>query len=87
MELPEDRAELRRVYDELYERYVKLLEDSHWGMYIAISLEGESVIGQTLIGVAEEASHRLGKGHIIYKIGPRSVRKLRSPCRRSRIVQ
>ena len=75
----EDRAsqqEIDRLSDELYERYGKPLEAEHWGMYLAISPRGETILGHTLLEVAQEATARFGQGHFLYKLGPRAVGRL-----------
>lgn len=61
--------------DRLYELYGKPLEKDHKGDYIAISPEGETVLGADLLRVAEEAEGALGPEHTLFRLGPRVVGK------------
>jgi hypothetical protein len=72
-----EEPELERLYDELYKRYGKPLEHAHRGEYLAISPEGQTILGSTLIEVAQEATARFGQGNFIYKVGEKSVGKWR----------
>ena len=46
-----DQDELNRQFDELYARFGKTLEASHRGEYLAISPDGRTIIGATLLDV------------------------------------
>jgi hypothetical protein len=63
--------------DQLYEVYGKPLEAGHWGEYVAISANGESVVRSSLLEVAEEAAREFGPGVFIFKVGERAVGKWR----------
>jgi hypothetical protein len=65
----QDRAEL------LYEQYGKPLEKTHFGKYIAISPNGKTLIGNTLIEIIQRAKTALDPGNFIFKIGDRAVGK------------
>ncbi len=69
--------ETERRYDELYERYGKPLEAEHTGAYLAISPAGETILGATLVEVAQQATARFGPGHFIYRVGEPAVGKWR----------
>jgi hypothetical protein len=69
--------ELDRRYDELYEQYGKPLEVQHRGQYLAISTEGRTLLGATLLDVAERAEATFGPGNFLYKIGDKAVGKWR----------
>jgi hypothetical protein len=71
MALEQQRTEA----DRLYERYGKPLERDHEGEYVAISPEGETVLGPDLLRVAEEAEGKLGPDHTLFRLGPRVVGK------------
>ncbi len=53
----------------LYEQFGKPLESSHWGEFLAISRDGQTVLGNDLIGVAKQATDRFGPGNVIFRIG------------------
>ena len=59
--------------DTLYEQYGKPLEAAHSGEYVAISADGRTITGTSVLTVMEEAKHQLGTGNFIFKIGARSV--------------
>ena len=62
-----------QLFDELYDTYGKPLEDEHAGAFLAVSPEGRTVLGPTLIEVAHRAVAELGAGCFLYKIGARAV--------------
>ncbi|MBM2811175.1 MAG: hypothetical protein HW416_1934 [Chloroflexi bacterium] len=70
-------AGLDRQYDELYARYGRPLESAHRGQYLAVSQDGRTVIGATLLEVTERAEVELGTGNFIYKVGGPAVGKWR----------
>ena len=72
-----DSKKLQQESDDLYERYGRPLEAEHWGEYVAISREGKTVVGPTLIDVAEQALRRFGPGSFVFKIGEKSVGRIR----------
>ena len=69
--------ETAALYDQLYERCGKPLEAEHTGEYVAISAKGETLLGKSLLEVAEAARARLGAHNFLYKVGPRAVGKWR----------
>jgi hypothetical protein len=77
----EHQSELDRRYDELYERFGKPLESQHRGQYLAISPDGKTVLGTSLLEVAERAEASFGPGNFLYRIGERAVGKAVSPQR------
>ena len=66
-----------RRYDELYEQYGKPLEAHYSGQYLAVSPRGETILGPSILEVAQRAAARFGPGNFVYKIGGRSVGKRR----------
>jgi hypothetical protein len=72
-----DQSDLMQTSDELYERYAKPLESEHAGKYVAISPDGQVLLGDTLLDVARQATERFGRGNFVFKIGPRAVGKWR----------
>lgn len=63
--------------DELYERFAKPLERYQWGRYVAISPAGETLLGDDLLQVLEQAARRFGPGNFVFKVGNRAVGKWR----------
>jgi hypothetical protein len=61
--------------EKLYNQFGKPLEETHKGKYIAISPNGNTLIGDVLIDLMEQAKVTLGPGNYIFKIGERSVGK------------
>ena len=66
-----------REDDTLYGQYAKRLEAEHTGKYVAIAHDGRTLVGHTLLAVAQEARARFGAGSIVFKIGERAVGKWR----------
>ena len=59
----------------MYNQFGKPLEETHKGKYIAISPNGNTLLGDVLIDLMEQAKATLGPGNYIFKIGERSVGK------------
>ena len=56
--------------DRLYDQYVRPLEGSHRGKYVAVSMNGEIELAPTLIEVAMQAVARFGKDNsIAFRVG------------------
>ncbi len=72
-----DQQDTARRYEALYERHGKPLEAEHRGEYLAVSAQGDTVLGGSLRDVTEQATARFGPGNFIYKIGERAVGKWR----------
>ncbi|HTE84575.1 MAG TPA: hypothetical protein VK821_07565 [Dehalococcoidia bacterium] len=69
----QDQQQLHHHADSLYEQYGKPLEEAHWGEYVVITPAGETVVGSSLVEVAQAAAATLGRGNFAFKIGERSV--------------
>jgi hypothetical protein len=65
--------------DGLYERHAKPLEADYWGEYVAVSIDGQTFLGSTVLEVAQAARTAVGPGNAIFKVGERVVGKIRSP--------
>lgn len=74
-----EQAELERKYDELYAAYGKPLEPEHRGEFLAISLQGDFVLGGSFNEVADEGVNRFGRGIFVYKVGERAALKWVTP--------
>ena len=59
----------------LYEQYGKPLEAQHRGEYLAVSPQGEILIGPDLDELIDKAVEKLGSGNFIFKIGDVAVGK------------
>jgi hypothetical protein len=68
---------LTKKAEQLYEHYGKPLEPEHAGKYVAISHEGKTIIGTTVLDVAQRAKAAFGPGSFVFKIGERAVWKFR----------
>lgn len=71
------RDELDKLSDALYERYAKPLEAERRGEYIAVSWDGDTLLGTDLEEVSLSGMQRMGKGGFVFKIGDKAVGKLR----------
>ncbi len=66
--------------DELYERYGEPLEAEHWSRFIAIYPDGRVVLGEEdehMDDVFFRAYDELGSGFHLFRIGSRSVGRIR----------
>lgn len=72
---PENRS--RRTDNELYERYVKPLERTHWGEYVAVSASGDTMVGSDLMELVDKATATFGPGSEVFKVGERVVGRWR----------
>jgi hypothetical protein len=59
----------------LYEEYAKPLEPQHKGEYVAVSIQGKTVLGTDLLTLVDQAAEELGPGNYIFKIGEIAVGK------------
>ena len=59
----------------LYEQYGKPLEAQHRGEYLAVSPQGNILIGPDLDELIDRAVEKLGSGNFIFKIGDVAVGK------------
>lgn len=75
--MPADSQERKRLADKLYERYAKPLEAEHWGKYVAISPQGHTILGPTLLDVAQRARALFGPGSFLFRIGTKTVGRWR----------
>ena len=63
--------------EALYDQYGTPLEGEHWGKYVAIAYDGRTILGTELHDVARQASAAFGPKNVIFKVGPRSVGRIR----------
>ena len=67
----------KELADSLYERYGKPLEPDHRGEYLAVALDGRTILGRTLIEVAQRARDAFGPGSFLFKVGTKAVGRWR----------
>jgi hypothetical protein len=63
--------------EQLYEKYVKPLESTRRGEYVAVAPSGEMIFGPTVLDVLKEAGARFGPNNVVFKVGQRAVGKWR----------
>jgi len=68
-----DREQRSRLAEQLYEEHGKPLEQVHFGEFLAVSREGNTVVGPDLRKVLRQARLALGPGSFVFKVGERAV--------------
>lgn len=63
--------------NKAYEKYVKPLEQKHKNQYVLVTPSGKIFFASTLLGVAERAGKTPSSNNYIFKVGNKSVGKLR----------
>lgn len=63
--------------DRLYQRYAKPVEKEHEGQYIAITPDGKTILGNSVLEVAQKAKDEFGPGSFLFKLGPKTVYTIR----------
>ena len=66
-----------RQAELLYDTYGKPLEADHTGEYVAISADGETVVGLDLLDVSDRALESFGQGSFLFKVGEVAIGKWR----------
>lgn len=66
-------SDRQRELHELYERFGKPLEGEHWGEYVAVSLDGETLLGTDLLDLVQRARDAFGPGNTVFKVGEIAV--------------
>lgn len=69
--------QLKKQADKLYKHYGKPLELEHKGAYLAVSPNGKTVLGTTLLEVSKQAKQTFGPGSFVFKVGEKTVGKWR----------
>lgn len=72
-----DHQEQKRLADALYREFVEPLESERWGEYVAVSQGGETVVGSSLIEVAQRARVIFGPGSFLFRVGPKGLGRWR----------
>jgi hypothetical protein len=76
-----DEARRLREADTLYERYGRPLEAEHRGEYVAIAPDGRTLVGPTVLAVAQRGRDAFGPGYFVFKLGERAVGRWRCAVR------
>lgn len=72
-----DQKKADKLFDKLYEKYGKPLEQEHWGDYLAVSEKGKTILGKDYLKVALKARSTFGPGSFLYKVGEKAIWKWR----------
>ena len=63
--------------EALYAKYGKPLEAEHFGAYLAVTPDGRTLLGASLVEVAQRAKAAFGSGSYLFKVGTKAVGKWR----------
>lgn len=72
-ETPMDPTEHQKLADALYEEHGRPLEADHYEDYLAVFPDGRTVLGATLIDVAQEAKAKFGQGAYLLRSAQRPL--------------
>jgi hypothetical protein len=64
-------------FEERYAKFVKPLEQEHWGEFVAVDKDGSLIISETLLGAITTARQEIGRGLFIYRVGDVAVGMVR----------
>ena len=64
-----DKAERVARLNEVYERYVKPVEQDHAGEYVAVTPDGQLLFGATLIEAMEKSYEMSKTDNFLFKVG------------------
>ncbi|MCG3776225.1 MAG: hypothetical protein JW395_3077 [Nitrospira sp.] len=73
----ENQKDLLEKADALYQKYGKPLEAEHFGEFVAISDDGQTVLGKTMLEAMQRARAAFGAGGHVFKVGPMAVGQIR----------
>lgn len=76
--ISDETADDQRGDEAIYDRYVRPLEQEHWGKFVAVSLDGRVLLGNDREEVANEALCQFGSGNfVMMRVGLKAVEKIR----------
>ena len=64
--------------DLLYERYGKPLEAEHWGKYLAVHPDGQTILEDDYEVLSDRALAELGRGVYVFKVGSKATHRMPS---------
>jgi len=70
-------SNLLNEMEAIYERYGKPLEAEHRGEFVVITRQGDYVLGRTRLEAAQQAAAQFGLENFMFKVGERSVGRIR----------
>ena len=73
--------------DELYDKYVRPLEDEHSGKFVAVAPDGRTLVRLEEADVLDSALREFGERVTVFKIGPEKVYRMRSPVQAKMICK
>lgn len=66
---PSANDERVRLAFDLYERFGKPLESTHVGRFVAITPDGQTLLGDSLLDTVQKATSVFGPGSYVFKVG------------------
>ena len=75
--MPREQRPSAALADRIYEQHVRPLEAAHMGEYALVTADGLVVLIPTLVEAAWRAAQAPSKKNFIFKVGTKSVGKLR----------
>ncbi len=75
------RLPSRREMDEFYDRFVRSLEQEHWGRFAAVAASGQIELRDSLVDALESFDALPDAITFVFKVGDRAVGRIRSPLR------
>ncbi|MCX7969262.1 MAG: hypothetical protein N3B10_12385 [Armatimonadetes bacterium] len=71
--------------ERLYEKHAKQLEATHWGKFLALTPDGQFILGEDDVEIFFKAMQQFGEGNfVLIRIGERSVDVLRQVSQSAR---
>ena len=77
MTMTAEQHKIKQQADDLYERYAKPLEAEHTGKFVAVSPQGQTILGETMGEVTRQATTAFGRGIFLFKVRQRAVGRWR----------
>ncbi len=72
-----DERDSEQEAKRLYELYIKPVEPYHTGEFVAVSPQGQTIFGPTVLDVLQKAATSFGPDNFVFKVGERVVGKWR----------
>ena len=61
--------------DALYDKYVRPLEDEHWGKFVAVAPDGRTMLGTNPYKIDMEAWNAFGGEAVMFQVGDKDIVK------------
>jgi len=59
--------------DKIYEKYVKPVEQEHWGEYVLVRPDGQMLFAAEMIDLMEDTEEMRDPENCLFKVGPRAT--------------